>query len=109
MVFVKTHDISELNQELIGKQMVLGGWIEDLRKYKNVDEIVEKLALRNSPTKVGLVELPKGVKLRKSVAGSQEWPNGTKPKRGGIQYEIIGERNNNWFSKESLDLEAFFK
>jgi len=32
MVFVKTHDISELNQELIGKGVVLGGWIEDLRK-----------------------------------------------------------------------------
>jgi len=32
MVFVKTHDISELNQELIGKEVVLGGWIEDLRK-----------------------------------------------------------------------------
>ena len=32
MVFVKTHDISELTSELIGKQVVLGGWIEDLRK-----------------------------------------------------------------------------
>lgn len=32
MEFVKTHDISELNSELIGKQVVLGGWIEDLRK-----------------------------------------------------------------------------
>ena len=32
MVFVKTHDISELNQELIGKEVILGGWIEDLRK-----------------------------------------------------------------------------
>ena len=32
MAFVKTHDISELSQELIGKQVVLGGWIEDLRK-----------------------------------------------------------------------------
>jgi len=32
MVFVKTHDISELNADLIGKQVVLGGWIEDLRK-----------------------------------------------------------------------------
>jgi aspartyl-tRNA synthetase len=30
--FVKTHDISELTAELIGKQVVLGGWIEDLRK-----------------------------------------------------------------------------
>ncbi len=32
MGFVKTHDISELIVELIGKQVVLGGWIEDLRK-----------------------------------------------------------------------------
>lgn len=32
MVFVKTHDISELNSELIGKEVVLGGWVEDLRK-----------------------------------------------------------------------------
>ncbi len=32
MVFVKTHDISELSEELIGKEVVLGGWIEDLRK-----------------------------------------------------------------------------
>jgi len=32
MVFLKTHDISELTTELIGKQVILGGWIEDLRK-----------------------------------------------------------------------------
>ena len=32
MVFVKTHDIAELTTETIGKQVVLGGWIEDLRK-----------------------------------------------------------------------------
>ena len=32
MVFVKTHDISELTADLIGKQVTLGGWIEDLRK-----------------------------------------------------------------------------
>ena len=32
MGFVKTHDISELNVDLIGKQVTLGGWIEDLRK-----------------------------------------------------------------------------
>jgi len=30
--FVKTHDISELNEQWIGKEVVLGGWIEDLRK-----------------------------------------------------------------------------
>jgi len=30
--FVKTHDISELTPELIGKEVVLGGWVEDLRK-----------------------------------------------------------------------------
>ena len=32
MGFVKTHDISDLNADLIGNQVVLGGWIEDLRK-----------------------------------------------------------------------------
>ena len=32
MVFVKSHDIAELTTELIGKQVILGGWIEDLRK-----------------------------------------------------------------------------
>ena len=32
MGFVKTHDISELTSDLIGKEVVLGGWIEDLRK-----------------------------------------------------------------------------
>lgn len=32
MGFVKTHDISELATELIGKEVILGGWIEDLRK-----------------------------------------------------------------------------
>ncbi|MFB5622045.1 MAG: amino acid--tRNA ligase-related protein, partial [Candidatus Nitrosomaritimum yanchengensis] len=32
MGFVKTHDISEITSELIGKEVVLGGWIEDLRK-----------------------------------------------------------------------------
>ncbi|RNJ79127.1 MAG: aspartate--tRNA(Asn) ligase [Nitrosopumilus sp. H8] len=32
MVFVKTHDIAELSPELVGKDVVLGGWIEDLRK-----------------------------------------------------------------------------
>jgi len=30
--FVKTHDISEINEQWIGKEVVLGGWIEDLRK-----------------------------------------------------------------------------
>ncbi len=32
MVFVKTHDINELTAELIGNQVVLGGWVEDFRK-----------------------------------------------------------------------------
>ncbi len=30
--FVKTHDVSELTEGLIGEQVVLCGWIEDLRK-----------------------------------------------------------------------------
>jgi hypothetical protein len=81
--------------------------IEDLRQYKNVDEIVEKLALPSKPTKVGLVELPEGVKLRKSEAGPQN--NGTTPQGGGIQYEIIGDRNNEWFKPLFDNIDDFFK
>lgn len=32
MGFVKTHNISELSSDIIGKEVVLGGWIEDIRK-----------------------------------------------------------------------------
>jgi len=32
MKFVKTHDISELSPDIIGKEVFLGGWIEDIRK-----------------------------------------------------------------------------
>lgn len=32
MGFVKTHDIDELGTQDVGKKVVLGGWIEDLRK-----------------------------------------------------------------------------
>ena len=32
MVFVKTHDINEITQDLIGSQVTLGGWVEDFRK-----------------------------------------------------------------------------
>ena len=34
MVFVKTHDISELTSELIGKQVVLGGKLAMLKRSK---------------------------------------------------------------------------
>jgi hypothetical protein len=50
---------------------------KDLRAYKNVDEIVEKLALQNRPTKIVIVEVPSGTALRKSIVGPQTW--GTKP------------------------------
>ena len=53
--------------------------------------------------------MPKGVKLRKSVAGSQEWPNGTKPKGGGIQYEIIGKTKDDWFEPLFDSINDLFK
>ena len=39
MTFVKTHDVSQLGEELIGSQVVLGGWIEDLRKLAKMSFI----------------------------------------------------------------------
>jgi hypothetical protein len=83
--------------------------IEDLRQYKNVDEIVEALALPSKPTKIGLAELPEGTNLRKSTAGPQNWANGTAPQGGGFQYEILSSRNNNWFKPLFEDINDFFK
>ncbi|MDR0833930.1 MAG: hypothetical protein LBN93_07100, partial [Candidatus Symbiothrix sp.] len=84
--------------------------IEDLRAYKNMDEVAENLALPNKPTKIGLVEIPEGTVLRKSVAGPQPW--GTKPQGGGIQYEIIETPKVEWFKplfKNDIEVEQFFK
>ena len=38
MVFVKTHDISELNQELIGKEVVLGCLLYTSPSPRDVEE-----------------------------------------------------------------------
>jgi hypothetical protein len=62
--------------------------IEDLRAYKTVDELVEKLALSNRPTKIAIVEVPEGTILRKSTVGPQEWTQGEILQGGGIQYEL---------------------
>jgi len=75
--FVRVYSGSSTNSSWIFR-------IEDLRKHGSVDEIVEKLALPGKPTKVGLVELPEGLKLRKSVAGLQNWANGTTPAGASI-------------------------
>jgi aspartyl-tRNA synthetase len=59
MGFVKTHDISEVNRESIGKEVILGGWIEDLRKLgkmtfitlrdvSGISQIIVKDALNES-------------------------------------------------------------
>ncbi|MDH3313579.1 MAG: aspartate--tRNA(Asn) ligase [Nitrosopumilus sp.] len=39
MVFLKTHDIDELTTQLIGTQVVLGGWVEDFRKLGKISFI----------------------------------------------------------------------
>lgn len=82
--------------------------IEDLRQYKNVEEIMEKLALPTKPKRITLVEVPENSVLRKSFAGEQEWSNGLKQTGGGIQYEILGTRNDNWY-KDLIKINEFFK
>ena len=90
--------------------------IEDLRKYKSVDEILENLAIPyggvfgNKPTKIGLVEVPITGKLRKSIAGPQEWKLPTsiiKQNGGGVQYELLNY-DNGWF-KPLGDINELFK
>jgi len=85
--------------------------LEDLRKYNDVDKLLETLALPHGkpfgikPDKIALVEIPKGIKMKKSVASSQVWKleNGIlKQSGGGTQYEIQGFGNKppeEWFEK----------
>ncbi|WP_411029861.1 hypothetical protein [Spongiimicrobium sp. 3-5] len=52
------------------------------------------------PTRIAIVEVPKSTGLRKSIAGSQEWPNGLKQIGGAIQFEIRNidlRTKENWF------------
>ncbi|MGB4774143.1 MAG: hypothetical protein WBP45_03140 [Daejeonella sp.] len=81
--------------------------IEDLRKYKSVEDMTEKLGLPNRPSKIALVEVPAGSILRKSTAGAQEWANGLKQTGGGIQYEVTKPQES-WFQNLS-NIEDFFK
>ena len=32
MMFVKTHDVEDLTGDMVGSEVVLGGWVEDFRK-----------------------------------------------------------------------------
>jgi len=81
--------------------------IEDLRAYKNVDEMMEALALPSRPSKIALVEVPSAATLRKSTAGAQEWANGLKQSGGGIQYEATSY-SQEWF-KPLSNIDDFFK
>jgi hypothetical protein len=95
-----------VNSEVTGKWIFR---IEDLRAYKNVDELVEKLALPSRPTKIALVEVPEGTILRKSIVGEQEWIQGNKLQGGGIQYELKTNISNNQFQELfNNDINDFF-
>ncbi|MDR2886645.1 MAG: hypothetical protein LBV26_01375, partial [Bacteroidales bacterium] len=83
--------------------------IEDLRTYKNVDELVEKLALPGRPTEIAIVEVPAGTTIRKSIVGAQNWGNGVNRLGGGIQYEIKSGFKEEWFRPLYNDINEFFK
>jgi hypothetical protein len=103
--------------------------IEDLKKYNGIDELVEDLAIPfdkgtvfgTKPSKIALVEVPKGTNLRKSFAGGQIWKRNYDgledlvQKGGGIQYEILNINFKNipptvksWFA-EVGDISEMFK
>jgi hypothetical protein len=94
-----------------GESAITGRWIfriEDLRAYKNVDELVEKMALPSRPTKIAIVEVPAGTMLRKSIVGEQEWVQGKVLQGGGIQYELKTTVSNEQF-KYLFEINVFFK
>ncbi|GHV59372.1 hypothetical protein FACS1894182_13390 [Bacteroidia bacterium] len=91
---------------------VTGGWIfriEDLRTYKNVDEIVKQLALEYRPTKIAIVEVPEGTILRKSTVGPQEWTQGEILQGSGIQYELKSTLEDRKFQPVFDNINDFFK
>ena len=80
-----------------------------MRAYKNVDELVEKLALPSRPTKVAIVEVPENTVLRKSIAGQQEWEQGKILQGGGTQYELMQNIDKNCFQSLYDNINDFFK
>ena len=102
--FVRVYD--EIGSQRAGKWLFR---IEDLRAYKNVDELVEGLALPSRPTKVALVEVPEGTMLRKTIVGEQEWVQGKVLKGGGTQYELLENINIESFQPLFNNINDFFK
>jgi hypothetical protein len=100
--------------------------IEDLKKYKNIDELINDLAIPYDngtvfgtiPSKITIVEVPEGTMLRKTIAGEQNWGRSYDnldnliQKGGGTQYEILNFNNlpsqQEWF-KEVGSINELFK
>ena len=102
--FVRVYD--EIGSQRTGKWLFR---IEDLRAYKNVDELVEGLALPSKPTKIALVEVPEGTMFRKSIVGEQEWVQGKILQGGGTQYELLENINIESFQPLFNNINDFFK
>jgi len=91
---------------------IVGSWIlriEDLRRYRNVDELIESLALPSRPTRIALVEVPEGTIIRKSTAAAQEWTQGQVLRGGGAQYELRTTLNRGQFQELYNNIDDFFK
>ena len=74
MGFVKTHDISEITSDLIGKEVVLGGWIEDLRKLGKMTFIT--LRDRITSYNVCYTKLLRSNWQYRMRMENQDWPGG---------------------------------
>ena len=105
-------------QEIYAFHLDLGNYAKALRdnsalilkesKYKELfAELQKTTAFPGHPTKIAIIEVPEGTVLRKSIAGTQEW--GTKPRGGGIQYELQTIINKDQFHTLFDNINDFFK
>lgn len=78
------------------KERGVGAWVMKKADVFGLSpaQIKEKFALKDEPTHISDVLIPKGTKMRVGFAGQNKFsPDGG----GGLQYEILSTKENNWF------------
>lgn len=100
----------------------IGRWliaIDDMPSFSSVDDFIKRTALPviestgdlSKPSKVVLIKIPSGTKIRKSIARPQDWGGYGHLPGGATQYEILDfefESMRNWF-KDIGNINEFIK
>ena len=88
MKYKKTHDIDQISISLEGKQVVIGGWVEDLRKLGKMSFLTVRDVTGLAQVIVKDIALPEDL-TRQTVIMVQGGVQGTKAR--DFAYEIKAE------------------